>query len=479
MRVVVVGGGISGLTAAYRLKQRAEARGVPFELTVFEADTKLGGTIQTLDADGFLVESGPNGFLDSKPEAVTLSHDLGIGDRLLPANGESNRRWLLVNGALEPLPETPQAFLKSKLLTWGGKMRVACEPFIRARRDGADESVGAFARRRLGAQVAARLIDPFVSGIFAGDSEKLSVGSAFPRLVELEQQYGSLILASRSLAKARKRAGGPEGAAAGPSGRLTSFPLGMCELIHALGSAISGSVRLGERVTYLRRTGEKWVVGTDPDTAVTDVDVVVLAVPAYVAARLLSPLDTGFVAPLTRVQYAPVSVVALGFERAAVAHPLDGFGFLIPSSEGRRILGCLFDSTVYTGRAPEGHVLLRTMVGGARNPKLALLDDDELVSLVRSELDDILSLSGTPTITRIIRWTSAIPQYELGHRDKVAALDEVSARWPGLIISGNALHGVAVGDCAREGLNVAKKVFPDEPLALPPGPGQGLLPARS
>ncbi|MBT9555489.1 MAG: protoporphyrinogen oxidase [Myxococcales bacterium] len=466
MKIVVIGAGISGLATGYRLTERAEKLGVPLDLHVLEAEDRVGGTMSSIQtSDGFIIETGPNGVLDNKPDTLALARDLGIGNRLVSGSDSANRRWVVLNGRLELLPTSPGTFLRSRLLSPLAKLRIAMEPWIPRRRSLADESVAAFARRRLGPRALERLIDPFVSGVFAGDPERLSVRSAFPRLVELESQYGSLIRASRALAKARRAlpaagATGGSSPSAGPAGKLWSFEGGMRDLPMALEAALGSAVRTGERVIDVRRAQDGWVVSTDSGLRLSGVDAVVLTIPAFAAARLLAPLSEGLSRPLEAIEYAPVSVVALGFRREDVSHPLDGFGFLVPSRERRPILGCLIDSSVYPGRAPKDHVLLRSIVGGSRRPEDALRPDGELIELVLKELDPHFGIEGRPVVAEVIRWRNAIPQYTLGHSDRVNQVESASREWPGLWVAGNALRGVAVNDCTREASRLAEALIP-------------------
>ena len=459
MRIVVVGGGISGLATGLALKDRAEAQGRPLELTVLESSSRVGGTVGAMREAGFLCETGPNGYLDSRMEIVALVERLGLADRLLVSSDDARRRFVLVDGALQAIPTGPKAFMTSPLLSVGGRIRVATEPW-RRRGPGGDESVATFARRRLGPQATERLIDPFVSGVFAGDVETLSVGAAFPKLVELETRYGSLIKAQKALARERKARGEPppEG---GPGGRLTSFVGGASDLTDRLAELLGDAVRCDRPVEDLRRVDGGWRVAAG-DLEIAGADAVVLAIPAHAGALLAGTFDADIGRLLGEIPYAAVSVVCLGFPRDAVDHDLRGFGFLVPSSEGRSILGCLWTSSIYPGaRAPEGQVLLRVMVGGARHPELALLEDDAIVALCRSELDALLGLHGEPTLARVARWPSAIPQYELGHLDRLAALGQALARWPGLHLTGNAFRGISLNDCVREGARVAERILPD------------------
>ncbi len=447
--IAVVGGGISGLAVAHALVERAAALARPVDVRLFEQASRLGGTMFTEPAGGFHVEWGPNGFLDSKPHTAELAARLGLADALLPASDASSRRWVLSRGRLRPIPTSPQRFLFSSLLSMSAKWRVLREPAAPPPPDGVDETIAAFARRRLGPETAARLIDPFVSGVFSGDPETLSVRSAFPRLVELEREYGSLLRASRKL-KAK---------GAGPAGKLTSFTGGMSTLVSALAKSLGPRAATRAAASALTR-GSGDTLSLTVDGEARAFDAVVLATPTTTTQRLLAPLDDAFVAPLAHIPYAAVAVVALGFARESVAHPLDGFGFLIPSEERQPILGCLFDSSAFPGhRAPPGHVLLRAFVGGARAPERVDEDDAALVRLVRGVLDPLLGLRGEPVLTRVVRHRSAIPQYVVGHADRVAAIDAAAARVPGLCVAGNALRGVGVNDCTREAEAVAARVL--------------------
>jgi len=322
----------------------------------------------------------------------------------------------------------------------------------------AGETVAEFATRRLGINAFERLIDPFVSGIFAGDPKQLLVAAAFPRLVELENTYGSLIKASAALKKERKDS---HSNAAGPSGRLTSFRDGLCVLIDALGKSLGESVQTNAPVEDLREVDGKWVVGCRDGRTFSDVDAVILAIPAYAAARVLAPLGDGLSTPLSDIPYAPVAVVALGYDQRNIEHDLNGFGFLVPTRESRQILGCLWTSSIFPGcRAPDGHVLLRTIVGGAKQPEIALRSDEELIELVRGELGPILKLDSMPSYVRIIRYRSAIPQYVEGHLDRVAQLERELQAHAGLFVTGNSLRGVGINDCTREAISIAEAVIP-------------------
>jgi oxygen-dependent protoporphyrinogen oxidase len=454
-RIVVVGAGISGLAAAHAVAERAP----DLELLVVEAEGAPGGKVRTVREEGFVVEGGPNGFLDDAPGTLALAERVGLGARVVRASDESARRWVWLRGALRRIPEGPGALLRSDVLSWPAKLRLALEPLVPRRRGEADESVLAFARRRLGAEAADALVAPMVGGIYAGDAAALSVGAAFPKIVALERAHGSLVLGAIARMRARRaeaRAGvaGATGRAdagaprlqTGPVGRLTSFQQGLAELPARLAERLGRFVRTAAPARRVARDGARWTVEL-ADGTVEPAAAVVLAVPADAAARLCADLPAPLVAPLAAIPLAPVGVVALGFERAAVAHPLDGFGFLVAPGEGLRILGCLFDSTIWPGRAPAGRVLLRAIVGGARDPGALDLDDDALTALVREDLRAALDLRAEPVYRRLFRWPRGIPQYALGHAARVAAADRAAATLPGLVLAGNSLRGVAFNAC--------------------------------
>jgi oxygen-dependent protoporphyrinogen oxidase len=454
-RIIIVGGGISGLTLAWELTERLGARA---DVTVLEVDATPGGTMRTEEHNGWRIEAGPNGFLTDRPATLDLARRLGLSGELLPASAAAKRRYLLSNGVLCTLPTSPPAFLRTPLLSPRGRLRVLAEVFA-PRAVAEDESLAEFGRRRIGAEAVAALLDPMVTGIYAGDPERLSVAAAFPRLHALERAHGSL---TRGLVH-RRLHGHTRGGPAGPGGVLTSFARGMGTLPRALAARLGTHLRTGARVTAIERAPPPgpWRVVTT--TGVETARVLVLATPAYAAAPLLGPIDATAARLCDAIAYAPVAVVALGLREDAVAHPLDGFGFLVPSREGRRILGCVWSSRLYPGhRAPPGHVLLTTMVGGVRRPGLASLADGALVDLVRDELGAALGLAAgrlpVPDLVRVVRWPRAIPQYDVGHLCRVEALEARIAGLGGLYLAGNAYRGVAVNDCVARAVRLAERI---------------------
>lgn len=460
--VAVVGAGITGLVAAYELRRRG------FHVTLYEASGHAGGAIRTSRTDGFLAEHGPNSFVTSAPVEALMTQ-LDLQDDVVEANPSANRRYVVRDGTLLAFPMTPAAMLTTRLFSLRAKLRVLLEPLVRRRATEGDESVASFVRRRLGPEVLDYAVDPFISAIFAGDPETLSMVHAFPRLFALEQQHGSLsagLMATRgripSTASATDDAEVPEAAPPPPTrARLISFVDGLQTLTDALATSLAGTLRVGCPVRLLHRHEGRWVVesGQDGDTRARTVDAVVMATPAHVLAAMELPAAIRQHAALVeRVEYPPVSTLTLGFARADVAHALDGFGMLIPSKEKRSILGALFSSSLFPERAPDGHVAITCFVGGARMPERAREDTDLLVERVLIDLRQLIGVRGEPVFAKHVYWPRAIPQYTVGYQAVKHAVDETELANPGLYLAGNYRNGVSVGDCVASGQQIAHRV---------------------
>ncbi len=472
--VAVIGAGITGLVAAYELKRQGVA------VTLYEATGQAGGSIGTSLADGFLAEHGPNSFVSSAAVEALIAQ-LGLDDDVVEANANANRRYVVRNGKLVPFPMTPLAMLSTSLLSKRAKLRVLFEPLVRGVRDAKDESVASFVRRRLGAEVLDYAVNPFIAAIFASDPEQLSMLHAFPRIYALEKQHGSLsrgfmksrraAIAARREAKAAKAAG-EHGAADGESdsevlsaapvsARLISFRDGLQTLTDSLAQALANTLKLNTPVQLLHREKQRWVVETGHDGAqrARAVNAIVLAAPAHALTAMELPAEIRQHAlPIEQVEYPPVSCLTLGFRRSDVAHPLDGFGVLVPAVEKRNILGALFSSTLFPDRAPDDHVTITVFVGGGRQPANARAHTDELVKLVRTDLRDLLGVRGDPVFAKHVYWPRGIPQYSVGYDKVKNAADATEAANPGLYLTGNYRHGVSVGDCIASGQQVAEKV---------------------
>lgn len=448
-KAIVVGGGISGLATAYLLREKSKAAGVDLDVTVVEKEKRVGGKIWSIKDDGYLCEWGPNGFLDSKPQTLELCAALGVTDRLMRSNDNARKRFIYSEGVLHRLPENGVAFFRSNLISWPGKMRLAMEPFISGPPAGIDETLASFGRRRLGKEALRKLIAPMVSGVFAGDPETMSLNSCFPRIAELEREYGSLVMAMIRLArkKRRERAEGKVvSSAAGPGGVLTSFRNGIQELTDILAEKLHGTVMEGAAV-YRVAKSQSGSYRVHTDNGDMDADLVILACPSHASAGMVADLDGKMAGLLGQIPYSPMVVVCLGFDRERIEHDLCGFGYLIPKEEGMNTLGTLWDSSIFKNRAPEGKVLLRSMMGGACFPERISLSDDEVGKKVRDDLRQTMGIKAEPSFVRIFRHPRAIPQYTVGHGNRLAALEKQCRRHPGLFLTGNSYRGIGLNDC--------------------------------
>ena len=452
-RIVVVGGGIAGLSTAYALRKRQPGA----DVVLLERSPTTGGNIRTERIDGYTCESGPDGFLDDAAETMALVRDLDLVSRIQPSRDAARRRFVVRHGRLCEPPLSPGTLLTSPILSWQAKLRLAWEPFA-ARRVDDDESIYEFAARRIGHEPADVLVGAMVSGIFAGDPRALSLAACFPKMRALEDEYGSLVRAL--LAKRRKGSGGA--GPAGPAGRLTSFIGGMSELVNALTGALGPIVRTSVAARAITpQPGGGYLLQTD--TGMLHADAVVLTGPAAESAATVSACDGVLAEHLRGIPTAPLAVVALGYGAAALPDggALNGFGFLVPRSEPFRILGALWETSIYANRAPDGHVLLRVMVGGACDPDAVALADDQLVDLVRRDLRAIMQIDANPAFVRIIRHRRGIPQYVTGHLARMAAIEGRLRNLPGLYVAGSSYRGVSVNACVKEAAATAAVVLED------------------
>ena len=462
MRLVIVGGGIAGLTAAHRAVEISRERGTALELTVLEARDRLGGTIETEHAGGFLVETGPDSFLSEKPWGLALCRRIGLESRLVGTDDRFRRVFVWFGKRLHPVPDGFQLlaptrltpFITSSLFSWPGKLRMALDVIL-PRGGGGDESLGAFVRRRLGREALERIAQPLVAGIYTADPDELSLLATMPRFVELERRERSLIV---GLWKASRKA--PAASTSGARWSLfVSLAGGMGELIAALASRLpSDAVRLKHRVGGIERRGVQWRVTTEEAGAI-DADAVIVATETHAASRLLRYVDPPLATMLEMIPYASSATVSLGYRRADVPHPLDGFGFVVPRAEHRDLLACTFSSVKYPGRAPERHVLIRCFVGGALNAAALERSDDEIVERVRRELGEALGITAAPMLTRVARHPASMPQYAVGHLTTVETIERRLAAIPGLLLAGGGYRGVGIADCVRSGEAAADAAF--------------------
>ncbi len=469
--IVIVGGGVSGLATAFHLGRLARERGVELRTTVLESDSWPGGRVRTERVDGFQVEMGANGFLDSKRSTLELCAEINLSGELLAARPEAQNRFLFWPDRLQKLPMGPRELLGSGLLSWRGKLRLLAEVLVPARRDAGDESVLEFARRRIGREAAEVLVDAMVTGIHAGDASLLSVRAAFPRMIELEREYGGLIRAMRQVRRKRFAAAAAAAARDSPlttrhspsspglGGTLWSLKRGMGQLTERLAECSGAEIIRGVSVRCVRGGGSgQWIVrgdGRDEWPA----DAVVLACPSFAQATILESLDSELARLLAEIKYNSVAVVALGFRAEQLPRPLDGFGYLSPQRSRRDVLGVLWSSSIFDHRAPAGMVLLQAMCGGWNRPEIVAWDDERLTRAVLDELRETMQITASPALVRIVRWPQAIPQYFLGHLDRVAAIEARRKGQPGLFLTGNSFRGVSVNDCTEEGVRCAGELM--------------------
>jgi oxygen-dependent protoporphyrinogen oxidase len=444
--IAIVGGGVTGLTAAWRLHARGQ------QVAVFEQSDHVGGAVSTMSRDGWLAENGPNSLVESPPFDALIA-GLGLEAECQYAAPAAKNRYLVRRGRLVPVPMGPLQLVATPLFSLRTKLRILAEPFSRARVRSADASLAALVRDHFGQEIVDYAINPLVAGIYAGDPEKLSTKHAFPKLWEAAQAHGSLIRGQIAAMKARRARG--EKAV----GRIVSFARGLQTLPAALAAGLpSGAIRTRTAVVSLS-PGRPWKVVSRRDglAATEEFDAVVLAVPAAALAQLpFGPSGDRPLAPLDQIDYPPVTSLFFGFRRDQVIHPLDGFGALVPAVEGRSVLGVLFSSTLFPGRAPADHVALTVYVGGTRQPDLARLAPEALRPRVLADLRELLGVQGDPVFTHTTFWPHAIPQYNLGYERFLDAMTRVEAQHPGLFIGGHVRDGISLANCVAAGERLAK-----------------------
>lgn len=451
---IVVGAGISGLSTAYALQRRGA------KVLVVEASAKVGGAMSSEQTpEGFVLEKGPNTIVCGSADMHEHFANLGIEKELMQADRQGARRYLLLDGQLELIPMGPVGAITTRLFSPKGKLRLAAEPFI-PRAKTSDESVATFFTRRLGTELAQRVVDPFVSGVYAGDATVLSIRETFPVVWEAEQKYGNIVWGMinimREKAAERKKTGKKR-----VKSEMISFRGGVAHWPQAIAKALGpNNVWLNCPATALQRVEQDWqlTVQHDGKEETVSAERLILATPAGATANLLEPLDPKVAKALREIPYPSVAVVHLGYRREDVAHPLDGFGMLCPSHEKRDVLGTLWSSTLFTENAPQGKVLLTSFVGGARRSAFALQAEDSLLEAIIQEQQKLVGAKGQPVFTRITQWQSAIPQYVAGHTERMAQVNRLEAMWSGLYIVSNYRDGVSVEKCWHKGNELGQRI---------------------
>lgn len=449
--IALVGGGITALTAAFQLQRKN------LPVTLYEADGRVGGVIQSIRDQGYLAEFGPNTVLETSPKIKALVEDLGLTERRLYSDPRAENRYLVRGRKTVRLPGSPADFVKTPLFSSRAKLRLFWEPLVRRAPSDVEESVAQFVKRRIGQEFLDYAINPLIAGVYAGDPARLSVVHAFPKLHALEQRYGSLILGQILGARERKR----RAEVSKQSAKKLSFDEGLQVLTDTLRQRLGPAVHLNSAVTAIRQDPAGWTVTVRADGSEREQEhaAVIYTGPAYRVPdiQLITEQRVNW-APLSEINYPPVASIVLGFRRAEVSHPLDGFGMLVPEVEGFNVLGTLFSSSLFPNRAPEGHVTLTSYIGGTRSPELALRSPGQLVDLNVQDLRTLVGVSGKPTFAHCFLFPKAIPQYEVGFGRFKELMQSVEAKAPGLFLAGNYRDGISLADSIVSGCNVADRV---------------------
>jgi oxygen-dependent protoporphyrinogen oxidase len=451
--IIIIGGGISGLAAAHRLSEQQ------VRVTLLEASPRLGGTIQTEHRDGFLLERGPDSFISEKPQALELAKRLGLESRLVQTNEQFRRSFIVRDGRLRAVPEGFQLlapsrlwpFITSDIFSVAGKARMAADLLLPRKSTNGDESLASFVRRRLGTEALERMAQPMVGGIYTADPETLSLRATLPRFLEMEREHRSLILAMLRQGRAQK-----VGTSGARYSLFLTFDQGMQVLVDALAQQVKADIRLNTRVVRLKHDGSGWTITTSK--GVINADAICVALPAYLAASLLDNVNERLADKLRQIKYASTATINFAYRRAAITHPLNGFGFVVPFVEKRSLIACTFSSVKFSGRAPEGHVLLRAFAGGALQPEIFALDEGEMRMRVESDLRELLGITEEPLFVEVAKWKDSMPQYEVGHLEQVNAIEKLAGEIPGLTLAGNAYRGAGIPDCIRSGETAANTI---------------------
>ena len=459
-KIVIIGGGITGLATAFYLQEYAHGA---VDYTLIESTPRLGGKITSAIENGFVIEGGPDSFLTKKTAMLNLCHTLGLNDQLIGSNNTQRTTYVWSRTRLHPMPEGMMLmaptmilpFLRSRLISWPGKLRMGMEVFIRRRvKENEDESLASFVRRRLGAEALDKIAAPVMAGIHAADPETLSLQSTFPLFPEMEKKHGSLLRGMMENRRTQTR----HGAQHKPAPMFTTLHNGLQQLSDAIVAQLHPkAIRLNCRVLTVGFHADRYRIALSDGTCIL-ADDIVFATPAYVTADLIQQIDPTLASKLRAIRYVSTATVSLGFKRSDLTHPLDGFGFVVPDSEKRKFAACSWSSTKFNHRAPDDCALVRVFVGGARAESFAEQDEAALVELARQELRTTMGITATPVLARAYRWHKANPQYDVGHQARIADIDKIVTRHPGLHLAGAAYHGAGMPDCIQGAVNVAQLI---------------------
>lgn len=466
--VTIIGGGIAGLSTAFYLQKKSREAGRAIDYTLLDSELRFGGKIITTKVDDFVIEGGPDSFVTMKPWGTQLCKDLGLDSQIIPTNDHRRNIFVLRNGKLTKFPggyrlTVPTEFVPfalSPLISPLGKLRMGMDLFIPPRSETGDESLGSFIRRRLGSEALDKIAGPIMAGIYVADPDQLSMQSTFPQFLQMEQKYGSLI---KAMQQAKKNPAVRSGNGSKPPAMFTSLRGGMSDLVTALVNQLEGDLRAGQRVVDLQYRAPGFELTTESTNGRQSLttDAVVIAAPAFVAANLVEPIEPKISSLLRQIRYASTATVSLGYRRQDIAaqHDFNGFGFMIPKSEQRKILACTWSSTKFNHRAPNDDVLVRVFVGGAGRDHLAELPDDEMLNTVKSELSVTMGVTAQPVVTKIYRWPRGNAQYDVGHLDRITQIETAAQNVPGLYFAGSGFRGIGIPDCIKSAVTAVDQIL--------------------
>ena len=470
LSIGVVGAGISGLVTSYRLREELRSRGIDFDLTLYEKNARAGGSIFSERRDGFLIEWGPNGFLNNEAASFQLINDLGIRDRLVVSDDSARKRFLLINGRLNQVPTGPRGFLTTPILPWWAKIRFGLEPFVWKKCKEADETVADFVSRRFGKAAVNRMFDPLISGVYAGDVNKLSIHNTFKVFSEMEQEYGTVVRGMFKRLKQRKQEDqNTEGkidplltASKNPmAGKLLSFKEGMGELTATLEKSLKNELVTQVEINEVEKTAKGFSMEINAEGRGKELrnhDFLILAAPPTATASMIDSIKPDLAEELTKIKSSTIATIALGFDGSALDNELNGFGYLIPRNEKIRSLGVLWSSSIFADRASAGDKLLTVMIGGAHDMDAINLDDSQLIDIALKDAQPYLQITGQPKMTNVIRHRLGIPQYVLGHKERVNLIEEQNRKDDGLYFAGNGYFGISANDCIRNSGKLAETI---------------------